>query len=284
MVDINGPESQYKAESNCLNIVLKKEYQTPAVKSALTKTTDNGSYDIVPSASCLPLDFTIVEPKTKTAMGGIEHFAIGLIYSNDGTIRISSKLQEEKGKEIYNQYHNNLEGNEADAAEALFKVALDDVHIVNAFDYDEFIKQFDRIMEKHLKKVNSYCDRIGCTPNKICFLIELSILDSTKWEVNYKGKTKKMDRNHFPFTKEFISVLKKAESSGIENVFLVLHDTWGNSNNKVLYFNVTNMEKSCKRQNIAVYDSFKLQRSKTVTNIKTVYKNKEANIYYSFTE
>lgn len=25
MVDVNGPESQYKAESDCLNIVLKKE-------------------------------------------------------------------------------------------------------------------------------------------------------------------------------------------------------------------------------------------------------------------
>lgn len=152
------------------------------------------------------------------AMGGIEHFAIGLIYSNDGAIRISSKLQEEKGKETYNQYHNNLEGNEGDAAEALFKVALDDVQSVNAFDYDEFIKQFERIIGKHLRKVNSYCERIGCAPNKICFLIELTIPCSAEWEVN-NDKRKIVDHNHFPITKDFISVLREAASSGIEDVF-----------------------------------------------------------------
>lgn len=280
MVDVNGPKSQYKAESDCLNIVLKKDNQTPAVKSALAKITNNGSYDVVPGASCLPLDFTIVEPKTKMAMGGIEHFAIGLIYSNDGAIRISSKLQEEKGKETYNQYHNNLEGNEGDAAEALFKVALDDVQSVNAFDYDEFIKQFERIIGKHLRKVNSYCERIGCAPNKICFLIELTIPCSAEWEVN-NDKRKIVDHNHFPITKDFISVLREAASSGIEDVFLVMHDTWGTSNEKVLYFNTINLEKVCKRQNIAICDTFRLNKSKSITNVKTVCRNNEVNIYYA---
>lgn len=282
-MDVNGPESQYQAEKNCLNIVLKKENQTPAVKSALAKITNNGNYDIVPGASCLPLDFTIVESKTKNVMGGIEHFAIGLVYSSDGTIRISSKLQEEKGKEAYNQYHDNLDGNEVEAAEVLFKIALDDVQTGNAFSYDGFIKQFDRIMKKHLRKVDSYCERISCTPDKICFLIELIIPGMIKLEID-NNKRKIVDHNHFPITKDFISIIKKATSSGIKDIFLVIHDTWGTSSAKVLYFNISNLEKACKRQNIAIYDSFKPNKSKNISDIKAICQNDKVNIYYAITD
>ena len=51
IIDVNGAESQYEAEKECLNIVTNKRNKTPAVKSVLAKITNNGNYKIIPTAS-----------------------------------------------------------------------------------------------------------------------------------------------------------------------------------------------------------------------------------------
>lgn len=189
-IDVNGAESQYKAEEECLNIVTSKRNQTPAVKSVLAKITNNGDYKIIPSASNQPLDFTIIEPETGHFKGGIEHFSIGFEYTRNKGIRIFSKLQTEKGKETYH--------------------------------------------------------------------------------------------DQFPISKGFIDVLKTASLYGIEDIILTIHDTWGRDHERVLYFNTNNMEKSCKRQNLAICNDFKPFSFPNITDVEVVYRNGQFDIYYSF--
>lgn len=282
IIDVNGAESQYEAEKECLNIVTNKRNQTPAVKSVLAKITNNGNYKIIPTASNQPLDFTIIEPKTGLFKGGIEHFSIGFEYTRNQGIRIFSKLQTEKGKETYNNYHNNLDGNEITALHDLTQIAKNELLTVNAFDYYQFIKEFNRIMSKHLKKIGSYCDRIGCSHKDICFLIDLCIPCAAKWQVNYGNGYKKQNHDQFPISKDFIDVLKTASPYGIENIILVIHDTWGRDYERVLYFNTNNMEKSCKRQNLAICNDFKPFSFPNITDIEVVYRNGQFDIYYSF--
>lgn len=153
---------------------------------------------------------------------------------------------------------------------------------VNAFDYYQFIKEFNRIMSKHLKKIGSYCDRIGCSHKDICFLIDLCIPCAAKWQVNYGNGYKKQNHDQFPISKDFIDVLKTASPYGIEDIILVIHDTWGRDYERVLYFKTNNMEKSCKRQNLAICNDFKPFSFPNITDIKVVYRNGQFDIYYSF--
>lgn len=91
---------------------------------------------------------------------GIEHFMVDQAYVDR---RAGSRIVNEDAWNMYETYHKALEEksyNSNNAALALEKVIQNAFDIATLFDYGTCMDQFDRIFDKHVKKIPRYLDNL----------------------------------------------------------------------------------------------------------------------------
>lgn len=261
MVDVNGPQAQYDAEERCLEIAKTKaeyEYTKNIIQEII------GDNIVEPTRSNIPLDFIIKDKDTDKPIGGIEHFHVSLIYEDgDKNQKSTSKKHEEQTKELFNKY----ESTDAESTlRAVFgevtSLAVDSINDIRKFDYKKHIEHFRHQTEKHFDKIGKYCTTAQCNPDKIAFLIEAVIPNYCPWNVVdcKTQKFKELPHIDFPIVQDIIDILKNGRTLGIKYVLFVIREEFGNEFGLVYAFDVDDIEKSCKEQNITVYECFAPKR------------------------
>lgn len=260
MIDVNGPQAQYDAEERCLKIArtaAKYEYTKNVIQEII------GDNIVEPTRSNTPLDFIIKDENTGKPIGGIEHFYIGLIYENNSENKVSLKSVTKKHietlKTIYNSYEaveNPIELH--NASNELNKMLCGAINDMKRFKYKQYIKQFNYQAQNHFRKIQNYCKTANCNPDNIVFLIEIETPNSCKWNVMTVApqKISELPHSNFPITQDIIDILKSGRKYGIRNIILVIHDTFGSKSDMVYAFDVQNIEESCQRQQIVLYECF----------------------------
>ena len=257
VVDVNGPQSQYDAEERCMKIARTKakyEYTKNVMQEII------GDCIVEPTRSNIPLDFIVKDKDTDKPIGGIEHFHVSLIYEDNGKSQKStSKKHEEQTKELFNKYQGT---DDQEMLKVAFNeaatLAADSINDIREFDYKKYIKHFRHQTEKHFGKIEKYCTTAQCKPDKIAFLIEVVIPNCCPWNtVDCKTqKFKELPHKDFPIVQDIIDILKSGKAFGIRYILLVIREEFGNEFGLVYAFDIDDLEKSCKEQNITVYECF----------------------------
>ncbi len=214
---------------------------------------------------------------------GIEHFVFDQTYIER---RAGSRVVNEETWAIYDIYHKDLEDgafNSNNAAKDLEKLIQDMVDIATMFDYETCMNQFDRIFNKHAKKIINYMNNLNNYREKnIYFLIEVRSLFIN----NYKNNTSikciahrkddaivDIDVKQVVFTNKMIDIIKN--QIGVLKGIVFQNYSFFDLNNKIksmVFIDTSSIEafkNSLEKQRIKVYKDYyyNVPRVRTCLNV-----------------
>lgn len=216
---------------------------------------------------------------------GIEHFLIDVItdpiiiekknkvsQKNDSIVR---KTTTEIEKQV-NNYKNkdNLEEDISNGKAATFVEDIINRTLkgVGQFSYEDFIKNFMRIYNKHYKNVSTYrekCQTLG-------FLIEIRYFNPSHngYLISNKNKTYLQRTKTIPVTRDMITCFH--ESKNIDFIILCMVPINYSENLKdcqVIRIDMDNIENSLRQQHIIICDKFDYYKFQNLNTIKITQTN-----------
>ncbi len=204
----------------------------------------------------------------------VEHFVIDQLYIEN---RAADRVVDERVWGVYGVHHealiNNVFNAEAACAdiENELQYALD---MATQFDYDNCMDQFDRVFNKHAKKIPTYLDNLQDYQNKdLFFLIEVSSLQIERYSNIIKclatrndGGQIKLCGNNVIITQRMIDIVKS--QIGVLKGIVFQNYSYVDLNKQMrdmLYLDlssVESLEESIKAQKIDIYKSFHIYAPK----------------------
>ena len=204
----------------------------------------------------------------------VEHFVVDQLYIEN---RAADRVIDERIWGVYGAHHEALINNNFDVEAACADIetelqyALD---IATQFNYDICMDQFERVFNKHAKKIPTYLDNLQDYQNKdLFFLIEVSSLQIERYSNIIKclatrndGGQIKLCGNRVIITQRMIDIIKK--QIGVLKGIMFQNYSFVDLKKQIrdmLYFDLSSqesLEESIKAQKIAIYKSFQIYASK----------------------
>ena len=194
-------------------------------------------------------DFLI---KNEGGVIGVEHFLIDTLLERKNNSR--SRSRQSEMKRTFKRFNKNIDGNEEKALSEVQSIIQADMDCVQNFDYNNFIKEFKRIVMEHTAKARNY-KQIHKELTKIMFLIEINISKNkmigyvNNEMIDIKGRC-------LPFTNEMLNVLKIALDKVDYIVISVMHENYKKCPYVVYAFERNKFDELIKAQLKKVYLQF----------------------------
>ncbi len=205
---------------------------------------------------------------------GIEHFIVDLLYKdNCGVLRSGSRLSEEALWDIYGRNHKELEEGQFDAKKAGKEIegtVQKIIDLVASFDYKQYISEFERIVNKHGRKIEQYYSNLKHKDKtKLFFLIEERVPQIERYSsiINCVAYRRDGARVMYPIycpiiTEDMLKVIKQYIGC-IEGIIIQVYKISDLMNHmtSMIYLDVTdeaNLYKSLREQKVDVFNGFEI--------------------------
>ncbi len=213
---------------------------------------------------------------------GFEHFLFDQTYIGE---RAGSRVKDEETWKMYEKYHKALiEGtyNSDEAAAALEKVIQRAFDISQLFDYETCMEQFERVFDKHVKKIPDYINNLHAYKEKdLFFLVEVSSLFMSNHTKIIRCVARREDDavvflggNHIVLTER---IIRKIESQiGILKGVILQNYSFFDLEKHIedmVYLDTTSLEalhESIKSQKIQIYKEYFVYAPKIRTKVNLV--------------
>lgn len=229
----------------------KKELEKSCLDNAIEKVPWLQKFKLVSDESQESPDF-ILEHNNKFI--GIEHFHIDMLYLDKKKHTGLGRYTYNDIRNLFKKYNskainNKFELKDGKGAGAELENILNElINGQNLFDYDFFIKEWDRIFNKHYNRRYEY--RKDTNINKLGFLIEIRRYFKFPYNCNSGNSTIRVDSKSIPITNDIAAYLNKI-GNGVDFIIIVVKELLDDYVN-VEYFDIKNPAK-------ARFDSFELK-------------------------
>lgn len=188
----------------------KKELEKSCLDNAISKIPWLQKFKLIGDGIQERPDF-ILERDNKFI--GIEHFHIDMLYVDKKKHTGLARYTYNDIRTLYKKYHVKAEGNTfgsqdaKDASIELENILNELIDIQNMFNYNFFIKEWDRIFTNHYNKRYEY--KKDKNLEKLGFLIEIRRYFKFPYVCIKNNTTSKLDSKSIPITKEIAEYLNK---------------------------------------------------------------------------
>ena len=207
----------------------KKELEKSCLDNAISKVPWLQKFKLIEDELQERPDFILERKKNFI---GIEHFHIDMLYVDKKKHTGLARYTYNDLKTLYKKYHvkaekNNFESQDAkDATLELEKIFNELIDIQNKFDYNFFIKEWDRIFTKHY--IRRYEYREDKNLDKLGFLIEIRKYFKFPYMCSTNNTTIRLDSNNIPITKDIAEYLNKF-GDGVDFFIIVVKGLFDDS-------------------------------------------------------
>ena len=198
----------------------------------------------------------------------VEHFTVDQVYYEN---RSSNKVINENMEGMYTIHHETLVNDDFDqdaACRDMEENIQNGIDSLRRFEYEICINQFQRIFDKHVKKIPRYKDRLKIyTDIKLFFLIEVNsfFVTNRKGIIKFNairddGCTVSMNGNEIIITDDMLEIIRK-QIGVLDGVILQLYSylNFNKTLKSMIFLDLKTedgLKESIKKQRIAVYKSY----------------------------
>lgn len=226
-------------EISCLNIAIDK---IPKLQR----------FNLIENDSQERPDFVLEENQKRI---GVEHFHIDLLYKDKKKHTGHARYTYKDLRELFLKYNGKALNHTFDLFDAknagadIEKIINELINAQNLFDYKLFIKEWNRIFDKHYKNRNEYKEESDLS--ELGFLIEVRTYIHKYYVCHKHNATKRIKTYKLPITKEIADCLSKF-GDGVDFIIIVTEGLLDNCVGVQYFDKNTNLKE--------IYDYFELNK------------------------